>query len=119
MFGTLAIQAVFVVALFILPAISDARERDMVSINIIVGRDCACGNHTGQCDAEHINDKIDVVWHFPTRIFKGKESVKDWYSVVCPSGSTGSNSLSSAKVKIVGYWIEKNSFEAYEVILGR
>jgi hypothetical protein len=121
MFGTLAIQTVFVLTLFLLPAISDAQERDKVSIIVIVGHNCSCGNHTGSCDGEYMKDKIKVTWHYPTRILKGNKSVEDWYSVVCPTSgqSQGVSSLSGKKVKIAGYWMEKNSFAAFEVILER
>lgn len=121
MFTTLATKAVLVLTLLLLPAISDAQGRDKVSITVTVGQHCACGNHMGSCDAEYVNDKIEVTWHYPTRILKGNKSVEDWYSVVCPTSSQSPSvsSLSGTKIKIVGYWVEKNSFEAYEVILGR
>ena len=119
MFGTFGMQLVFVLTLFLLPTISDAQGRDNVSIIVTIGQRCACGNHTGSCDAEYMQNKIEVTWRYPTRILKGKKSAEDWYSVVCPtSGSQGVSSLSGAKVKIVGYWMGTKSFEAHEVILG-
>jgi hypothetical protein len=119
MLDTLAVQTV-VLMLCLLPTISDAQERDKVAITVIVGQDCSCGQNIGLCDAEYMKGKIELTWHYPTRILKGNKSAEDWYTVVCPTSSQSPSvsSLSGTKVKIVGYWMEKNSFEAYEVILG-
>ncbi len=96
------------------------------SISAVVGQECACGSHTGGCDAHYKGKKIDLVFHHnPTRanptqhpivVFRGKNVVEDWSSLLCPF-PPGPSSLSGSTVKLEGVWEDSKSFNVYKVYL--
>ena len=72
---------------------ADAATSDVKSITIVMGQECACGNHSGGCDAHYKNKKVELVWSM------GNSSSK----ILCPKyGTYGASSISGSEIKING-----------------
>jgi hypothetical protein len=96
------------------------------SISAVIGQDCACGSHTGSCDARYKGNKIEVVFHHspnnanptehPVVLYRGNNVVKDWSSLLCPF-PPGPSSLSGSTVRLKGNWDNQKTYNVYTIYL--
>jgi hypothetical protein len=80
---------------------ADAMARNKTSMVIVVGQECACGNHSGGCDAQYKNKKIELAWSM------ANSSVQ----ILCPKdGTYGASPISGLQIEINGEWVDKEKY---------
>jgi hypothetical protein len=124
-------SAVLVISLFVLVLVtpqSFAKTEKTQSIKVVIGSNCYCGSHYGECDAVYNGKKISIdfkhnsnkanPYKHPIRVIRGKSEVKDWEELMCPSTPRPSKvKLTGSEVTIKGQLKNKTTFEAYEIYI--